>query len=776
MADEFIDPEDEQEPEDEENSEEDFLEGSDEGAEESPESDFLEESGGEAQEDFLEDSEPAEPVGEESGDFPEEPEGETEDPGFLEEPGAAEADPGFIDEPEGESEGEYAEEPAAFSDDPGYGAEPDPDFLSDGPSGGPVIDRGEAGDSHVVVEEEGYFSRLKGALLGVVVGGLIFLVGFPVLFLNEGRAVKRYRALKEGAGSVVTVAADRIDPALEGKLIHLTGTATTDEMLSDSESAGVGPVLSVPADTVNPANEGKLVHVSGPAATDAKISDPDFGFALVAIRLERDVRMYQWREVRGASKTEKKLGGKKETRTEYNYEKVWAGEPVASGRFKVPAGHQNPGNFPYADKTFAASDVRVGAFRLPPEFISRINRFEPLRFKSLPPDFPANLKSRAHVLDGDVFIGRNPRQPEVGDLRISWRRVKPPVPVSLVARQTGETFGPYPGPGDREIAVFAAGQKTAEELLPSGISVNAIALKRTVEMYQWQERENTRTVTGADGKKRTETTYAYEKTWAEQPIDSSGFREAGRNNPASMPYEGKTVTAKKVTVGNFALPAGYIGRMRDFQPLPPKQVMAALPPELADRAAVRDDAVYIAKNPAAPEIGDLRIRYGMVKPGAVTVVAAQAGNSFAPYPSPVGGTIEEFRTGTHTADAIFGQAQKRNATMTWLLRVGGFALMFIGLFLVFRPLSVALDVVPFLGNLAGKGVGLIAFLIAAGFALVTVAVAWLFYRPLLSVGLIAAGVALVFGVKWLRERDDGEAAGGPPPPPPGATPPPPPEG
>ncbi|MFP4308294.1 MAG: TMEM43 family protein [Desulfococcaceae bacterium] len=782
MADEFIDPEEDKEPEDEENPEEDFLESSEEETEEPPpESDWLEEEEPpeepEAEpvaerSDFLEES-PEEPEEDRSEDFPEEPETETPAPAHEEEPETAQADPDFIEATGDEAEDGYVGEPVAFSDDAGYPREPDPGYISDSPGGGPVIEESEVGDSHVVVSEEGYLSRLKGALAGMVMGILVFVVGFPVLFLNEGRAVRRYRALKEGAGSVVSISPDRVDPAMEGKLVHVTGTATTNEMLSDSETADVGPVISIPADRVDPANEGRLVHVSGRATTDDRIPDRDFGFAVPAIRLERSVRMYQWREVRGPSQTDTKLGGGTETRAQYTYEKVWSDAPISSARFHAREGHQNPGNFPYVDQTFATPNVHLGAFKLPPEFISDINRFEPLRFKSLPPDLPATLANRAHVVDGDIFIGRNPREPDVGDLRVSWRRVEPPVPVSLVARQTGDTFAPYPAPDGRGIAVFSVGDKSAEELLPRGISVNAVQLRRTVEMYQWRERENIRTVTGSDGKKRKETTFTYEKVWSERPIDSSRFRQADRNNPANMPFEGKTVTAQKVTVGDFALPADYIDKMTDFKPLPPDQVMAALPPELAERAAVRDDSVYIAQNPDSPRIGDLRIRYGIVQPAPVTVVAAQAGRSFKPYQSPVGGTIEEFRTGTHSADAIFGQAQKRNTTMTWLLRVGGFALMFIGLLLVLRPLSVAMDVVPFLGNLAGKGVALIAFLIAAGCALVTIAIAWFFYRPLLSAGLIVGGIALVFGVKWLRSRDEEEATGGPPPPPPGATPPPP---
>ena len=101
--------------------------------------------------------------------------------------------------------------------------------------------------------------------------------------------------------------------------------------------------------------------------------------------------------------------------------------------------------------------------------------------------------------------------------------------------------------------------------------------------------------------------------------------------------------------------------------------------------------------------------------------------------------------GKHTADAMFTSAQESNKMLTWILRVVGFVVMFIGFSLLFKPLSVVADVLPIAGDIVGIGTGIVAFLLAAPLSLITIAVAWIFYRPLIGVPLlILAGVGLFF--------------------------------
>ncbi|MBF0170862.1 MAG: hypothetical protein HQK87_07225 [Nitrospinae bacterium] len=96
-------------------------------------------------------------------------------------------------------------------------------------------------DRYTVTTNVSWGSRIKGAFGGIVVGLLFFVVAFPLLFWNEGNAVNTARALEEGAGVVVTVPPSPIDPANEGKLVHFSGEATTDALLTDP-STGVNAV------------------------------------------------------------------------------------------------------------------------------------------------------------------------------------------------------------------------------------------------------------------------------------------------------------------------------------------------------------------------------------------------------------------------------------------------------------------------------------------------------------------------------------------------------
>jgi hypothetical protein len=78
-------------------------------------------------------------------------------------------------------------------------------------------------------------------------------------------------------------------------------------------------------------------------------------------------------------------------------------------------------------------------------------------------------------------------------------------------------------------------------------------------------------------------------------------------------------------------------------------------------------------------------------------------------------------------------------------------------------------VVPLFGRLAAVGLSLVAFLVAAPIGLVTIAVGWLFYRPVLAVALLAGAVAIgVALVVRMRRRAPVLAmpAFVPPPPPP----------
>ena len=141
-----------------------------------------------------------------------------------------------------------------------------------------------------------YGQRLSGSFKGIGTGILLFIAGTALLWWNEGRAVKTTTMLNEAEGVAVHVeSVEKVDPSLEGKLIHATAQAQTTESLMEDR----------------------------------------FGINAVAIGLERKVEYYQWVEEKTTQKKDK-VGGGQETVTTYNYHKKWTEEPVQSSNFADP--------------------------------------------------------------------------------------------------------------------------------------------------------------------------------------------------------------------------------------------------------------------------------------------------------------------------------------------------------------------------------------------------------------------------------------------------------
>lgn len=296
-------------------------------------------------------------------------------------------------------------------------------------------------DSFTESSNQSIFGRLGDAIKGVLFGLLLIPGAIVLLFWNEGRAVKTAASLKEGAAAVVSVVADAVQPANEGKLIHLTGKATTAET----------------------------------------VTDPMFAVSQPAIRLTRTVEMYQWKEDK-ESKTHKKLGGGSETQTTYTYRKVWSDKLIESGEFKQPADHQNPAAMIASSLVTTAGHVTLGKFVLPAEIISKLEGDQPLPIfgpdlKKLPADLQAKVKSV-----GDTFyVAARPATvttaeadpvapatadsaaPAVGDQRVKFTVLKPAT-FSILARQSGETLAAYPTKAGRSIERVESGDVPASAM------------------------------------------------------------------------------------------------------------------------------------------------------------------------------------------------------------------------------------------------------------------------------------------------------------------------
>ena len=304
--------------------------------------------------------------------------------------------------------------------------------------------------------------------------------------------------------------------------------------------------------------------------------------------------------------------------------------------------------------------------------------------------------------------------------------------------------------------VHMSGKADTKDVLTDdtfGVSAAAIRLERNVEMYQWIEESHTSEKKKMGGSVEKVTTYTYKKDWMPTAIDSSGFKEQGHDNPGVMEFESQKMQAANVTFGAFrlnesqidhigsakqyAFPTGFVCKV--------ERVKVQGGTIYVPNAETRNNALNTRDVASQTRIGDMRVTFRVVYPHEISLIAKQRGDTFVAYTAKNGKKLSYLEDGVKDAAEMFQTARTNNAIMTWLVRVGGFLMMFIGLSMVFKPLSVLADVLPILGDIVEMGMGLVAGLIAFICSLVTIAIAWVFYRPVL--GIILLAVAGFFG--WM---------------------------
>ena len=86
--------------------------------------------------------------------------------------------------------------------------------------------------------------------------------------------------------------------------------------------------------------------------------------------------------------------------------------------------------------------------------------------------------------------------------------------------------------------------------------------------------------------------------------------------------------------------------------------------------------------------------------------------------------------------------------------------MWLGAFLVLRPLVVVADVVPLIGSVIGAGAGLVALAFTMVVAGCVIALAWFWYRPLIGFAVLVVGLVAGIALHRLAGRRSAAPAAG----------------
>lgn len=273
-----------------------------------------------------------------------------------------------------------------------------------------------------VTRRTGFFGNLKNAIVSALIGVVMFFASFPVLFMTE------FSINWEKLAATATVVSAEDASSAQG-FVAVTGTLTTEETVGDPLFVQPGPYIT----------------------------------------LNRDTEMYAWRE-NTRTETRDKVGGGTETITHYDYEMVWTSSPQDSSRFQQQEGHRNPAMpSEMQGRTYQVQQARVGAFGLAVEqaqgscILGNACHGMPGGQDFIPSEAERmGALATAQLSSGWFFLGGSATAPQVGDMRVRFRALRPGGTVTAFGQAEGGRLVPATvGSGQTMLRVFPSSREDA---------------------------------------------------------------------------------------------------------------------------------------------------------------------------------------------------------------------------------------------------------------------------------------------------------------------------
>lgn len=296
------------------------------------------------------------------------------------------------------------------------------------------------------VKKTSYGKNLGNSFKGIFTGIVLVIVGTILIFWNENRAIKKYKAIYRAQEACVEMPdLSRVNAEFDGKTVHCNGIATTEEILKDE----------------------------------------NFGVSVSGLSLRREVEYYQWVQNESTEKKDK-IGGATEEITTYTYSKKWVSSPQDND-FKDPDFKGE--NFVFAEvpeMDWDANVVTMGAYTLPSFIVNSIGGSvsAPVELDSATiAEWNKAIKTRLGLADSIpanyvytegnmVYLGASASQPEVGDVRVTLTYIPNNQEISVIAKVKGDTFEPYTDKNGKTVSAVRSGNVTAEEMFESMKSGN----------------------------------------------------------------------------------------------------------------------------------------------------------------------------------------------------------------------------------------------------------------------------------------------------------------
>ncbi len=211
---------------------------------------------------------------------------------------------------------------------------------------------------------------------------------------------------------------------------------------------------------VSQKNDLNIIYYYGYATTKEILQDTSFEIEENALKLTREVEMYQWEEDL--------------TRAKNRHIKTWSNKIINSELFSDNSysTYSNPNYMYVFPQTIVSKNVTFDNYKLSPEIIKKIPNqilitFSDDQIKHL------NNKSKLKIqINGEkLFFGENPQTPNIGDLRVRLYKTNPQY-ISVIAQKNGNLLQPYQASTGESVVLIESGRVSINELIDHAVIKN----------------------------------------------------------------------------------------------------------------------------------------------------------------------------------------------------------------------------------------------------------------------------------------------------------------
>jgi len=275
-----------------------------------------------------------------------------------------------------------------------------------------------------------------------------------------------------------------------------------------------------------------------------------------------------------------------------------------------------------------------------------------------------------------------------------------------------------------------------------GISIQAVKLKRRVQMFQWVESENPLdfSVDAKDPERKNN--YYYVTEWRDKLVNSNSFYiKYGHHNPTSMPLTSKVYVSPAVRVGHLQLGEEMKELFNDW--------VEMTSDERPDRRDVKlhMGIYYHCDDVWKPEVGDIRVQFyhaGHIG-DIVSMIGQQKNGVLEPYvTNDSKHKILMLRYGQLTLEQMFDMAKADVIGTAWKYRFIAFVAIFFGGICLRRLLIILLRKIPFLRRLRIEDNAQTNFIFTLFLGALIMTLSWIFQRPWIGVTFFVISFAPIY--------------------------------